>query len=406
MQLYSLDSGKPLRIEGQVQRYAWGKVGAESRIAPFLNGLFIRDLPSESPLAEYWLGCHPKGESVALLPGGSRCALGEVLPDRAALPFMLKVLSVNPVFGLSIQAHPDHLLAQALHARDSVNYPDPFHKPEVGIALSRVTLLYNIKADAAIVVALSMYPEILSVLSERTRDLLATSGIKGGAALRRSVFVDCLSADQDSVLTATRSILDRHATHDYLSLPEEIVVMQRLSKTYGFGDVGLMMVLLMNLVSLNPGEAIFIGPNIPHAYLDGDLVECMACSDNVIRAGLTTKYRDVKTLIETTDYQSIVEPQLVEWHKIAPYHSQLLLPVEEFSVEVIDSGGEGVGVDLSGGHALVLCLGERAVVSDSSGQDCLSLGDGEAAILPRGMGRASVSAKGARLFVAKSRATV
>ncbi len=404
MQFYSIDQGKPLRIEGQVQRYPWGKVGAGSRIANFLNGSFIRDLPSESRLAEYWLGCHPKGEAIALSPDGSRCGLGEILPERAALPFMLKVLSINPVFGLSIQAHPDSVLAQTLHARDSVNYPDPFHKPEVGIALSRVMLLYNIKSGEAILMALMDYPEIVSLLSDPTRRMLAASGAQGESALRRAVFVDCLLAEEASVQTATRSILNRYANKDRLSLPEEIVVMERLSKTYGFGDVGLIMILVMNLVSLNQGEGVFIGPNIPHAYLDGDLVECMACSDNVIRAGLTNKFRDVKTLVEATAYESIVEPQLVERRQIAPYHSELLVPVEEFSLEVVESGAEGVSIDVLGGHALALCLGEKAVVCDSSGQVSLILGDGEAALLPRSMGRAIISADGARVFIAKSRA--
>lgn len=98
------------------------------------------------------------------------------------------------------------------------------------------------------------------------------------------------------------------------SAPAEVEILNRLRRRYGDGDVGLLAVFFMNVVTVLPGRAIFIGPNIPHAYLDGDLVECMACSDNVVRAGLTPKHKDVETLLEMMDYSvgmpSLVTPEL------------------------------------------------------------------------------------------------
>jgi mannose-6-phosphate isomerase class I len=60
---------------------------------------------------------------------------------------------------------------------------------------------------------------------------------------------------------------------------------------YGCAVVELSAVSVVVQVRLAPGEAIFLAANEPHAYVSGELVECMATSDNVIRAGLTPKFR-------------------------------------------------------------------------------------------------------------------
>jgi mannose-6-phosphate isomerase len=49
---------------------------------------------------------------------------------------------------------------------------------------------------------------------------------------------------------------------------------------------------------LNKGEAIMINPNEPHAYIKGDLIECMVNSNNVVRGGLTPKFKDTETLVK------------------------------------------------------------------------------------------------------------
>jgi mannose-6-phosphate isomerase len=134
----------------------------------------------------------------------------------------------------------------------------------------------------------------------------------------------------------------------------------------------------MNLVSLAPGEALFIGPNIPHAYLDGDLVECMACSDNVIRAGLTTKFRDVKTLIETTAFDIVDEPRRAQVQESARGYQEFLIPVREFQIGVVQAGTHQAEVHLSGRTAMVLCLGKSAVISYGAEGAVMRLSDGDA----------------------------
>jgi mannose-6-phosphate isomerase len=394
---YLLKGSPPLRVEGCIQEYAWGKVGVASRIAPFM-----RVPPTDVPLAEYWLGCHPKGSAVVLLPDGSRCPITDLLPEQTALPFMLKVLSINPAFGLSIQSHPDAQVARQLHSRDPGHYPDPFHKPEVGIALSPVQLLYNIKAPGALRRLLARYPELVGLLSEKTQRELKALENKRDVLARKGIFSDCITAAPEAVSKVVTAILKRSMAASQDAVPEEIVTMERLAQTHGTEDPGLVVLLLMNLVSLNPGEAIFIGPNIPHAYLDGDLVECMACSDNVIRAGLTTKFRDVSTLIETTAYDLLEGPQCVRIQENCPGYIEFLLPVQEFQIGVIQAGAHKINVDISRGHALALCVGESSVVSYGSGGEHVTLRDGEAVLLPQGMRGCQVSTASAQLFVACS----
>lgn len=98
-------------------------------------------------------------------------------------------------------------------------------------------------------------------------------------------------------------------------------------------DVGVLSLFFLNVVRLQPGQAMFLGANQIHAYLSGDCVECMACSDNVIRAGLTPKYKDITQLLSSLEYKGapceskIFTPERVD-------DNQLIFkpPVEDFSL--------------------------------------------------------------------------
>ena len=398
MHKYLLESGAPLPVAGRVQEYAWGKVGTTSRIAGFLRG----EVPSV-PLAEYWLGCHPKGPAEVILPDGTRCSLLDILPGIEALPFMVKVLSINPDFGLSIQSHPDIALAQNLHASDPQHYPDPFHKPEVGVALTPVRLLYDIKPASALCEAMKAYPEVLGLLSDGT--CAAVQAYDGGGgdsatAVRRGVFADCITAEADAVRGVIEAILNRQIGMGAKAEPEEVLLVRRLAKTHGLGDVGLVALLIMNIVHLEPGEGIFISANVPHAYLDGDLVECMACSDNVIRAGLTSKFRDVETLVTTTKYASRNGPYGAAKRELSSHYTEFVLPVREFRLGVIHAGARDVPVDLREGHALALCIGGQAHISSGAMKASVTLGDGGAVLLPKGQSGCRVSTDSGQVFIA------
>ena len=98
-------------------------------------------------------------------------------------------------------------------------------------------------------------------------------------------------------------------------------------------DIGCFCVFVLNYVKLQPGEAIFLGPNFPHAYLSGDCVECMANSDNVVRAGLTPKYRDVDLLVKMLYYEPSAPDKLLLKGRTSTKESILYeTPVDEFAV--------------------------------------------------------------------------
>jgi len=68
------------------------------------------------------------------------------------------------------------------------------------------------------------------------------------------------------------------------------------------GDPGAMAPLFLNYLLIAPGESFFMAANEPHAYVAGEIIECMACSDNVVRCGLTPKFKDVSNLVGLLTY--------------------------------------------------------------------------------------------------------
>ena len=150
---------------------------------------------------------------------------------------------------------------------------------------------------------------------------------------------------------------------------------------YGMEDPGLFAMVLMNEVHLAPGQAIFIGANVPHAYLEGDLIECMACSDNVVRAGLTPKFKDVETLLEVVDCSSLLggvcnPVEEADGFKVVP------TPTEEFRLRILSEGVSPAVIPPSPTPAVVLCVGKAARITSNDTGRCIELVDGGAALLP------------------------
>lgn len=389
--LFGSHGRRALEVRGVVQRYAWGKVGVSSRIASMIGSC-----GEGQPLAEYWLGAHPKGPSMILGEGGLSVSLLDAIRDNSVsllgadvaarysneLPFLLKVLSINPDFGLSIQAHPDEVRARALHARDPLLYPDPRHKPEVALPLTRVTLLYGFRPLAEIQRVFGKFPELHELLNSELQAML-----RAGGAAAPSEEVACIERLCRTLLTcspaATAQVVQRliERAHTEASESEELALVARLARTYGEGDVGLVALFIMNLVKVDPGSALFIGPNVPHAYLDGDLVECMACSDNVVRAGLTSKPRDVETLLEMLDYA----PRSAQVIRPRVHDDGFLVvdtPASEFVVSFLPCGSGRQRLISGPRVSMVLALGQRLTMYHTGSRAQLVLSDGGAALIP------------------------
>jgi mannose-6-phosphate isomerase len=304
---------RPFLLENTVQHYAWGTRNAEAFIPNFLGIEPEHDVP----YAELWIGAHPKAPS-SVQKNNERLALidfigqapRDILGARAAerfndqLPFLLKVLSAGEP--LSIQTHPNKAQAGVLHARDPKNYPDDNHKPEIAVALTELTALAGFKPFAALAAAVSRLAPLaeLAGADKASKLILAASQSEEAQhdALKeffRALMTRALG-DEAALVRAVDS-LDRALSSD-ASAGEEAALFREFRTLYRY-DVGLLSMLLMNIVHLKKGEGIFLGPGIPHAYIRGAIVECMANSDNVVRAGLTPKLKDVETLCEILTYE-------------------------------------------------------------------------------------------------------
>ncbi|XP_068081765.1 mannose-6-phosphate isomerase isoform X2 [Anabrus simplex] len=348
-----------------VQQYAWGKIGRSSEVA-LLSGSGDPDfvVNERMPYAELWMGTHPNGPSV--IKGTSQKlsdwiatheeSLGKQVLKQFGrqLPFLLKVLSVNKA--LSIQAHPNKCHAEQLHKRSPEVYKDPNHKPELAIALTPFEALCGFRPLSEIKHNLQGIPELRDIIGKEAISELLNSDEAGIQAALRKVFHHLMTCPKETLQTQLQNLLRRVETLDESSRASlQVPLLQRLHSDFP-GDVGCFGIYFFNLVTLNPGESIYLGPNEPHAYLSGDCIECMACSDNVVRAGLTPKYKDVETLCNMLTYQC------------APADTKKFLPRKEddftyiFSPPVPDFAVAKIMVPPGTGSYNLICRNSASII--------------------------------------------
>ena len=313
------------------QNYEWGVRGAASMVAQLAHGASAD--PSK-PYAELWIGAHPSNPSSLLPPPAaagsdassatppgislrdyvvqhSAACMGPNVPmSPEVVPFLLKVLSIGKA--LSIQAHPDKGRAAKLHAADPKNYPDPNHKPELIVALTEMDALCCFRPVRAILENVARIAPL--------RDLLGDAAVADFAALVNATTA-AASAENPFVRNLLAALYAAPADRVAASLTKHIAALQaetsdrpgtdladsvflRVATQEFPGDVGCWMVYILNVVKLLPGDGLFLSQNEPHAYLRGNGVEVMASSDNVVRAGLTPKFKDVPTLLEMLTYRT------------------------------------------------------------------------------------------------------
>lgn len=347
-------------LEPEVKPYDWGS----RRVIADLQG---RPVPSAGPEAELWMGAHPAGPSV-VRNGSGACGLDEIVaadpagvlgPDVAArfegrLPFLLKVLAADKA--LSIQVHPDRetaraaYLAQQEQGRARGAYSDDWPKPEVLCALTPFEALAGLREPReAAGLLLELGVEALEPVVER---------------LDRG--------DDQGLVDALRMVLD-HADGSRAGLLADVVAacearvwdegehaqayaaVVRIAADHP-GDLGAVASLLLNHTVLQPGEAIYLAAGGLHAYLRGAGIEILANSDNVLRAGLTSKPIDIDELcriVDPTVPVPVLRPAADECG-VTAYETD----VPEFSLHRIENrGGAGSAVELPGhGPRIVLAL--------------------------------------------------
>ncbi|GJN25645.1 hypothetical protein PR202_gb13500 [Eleusine coracana subsp. coracana] len=282
-----------MRLRCAVQHYDWGRRGADSLVAR----LAAADAaPDGRPCAELWMGTHPTAPSslapdVSLRDWVARnpAALGRNVAARwgGDLPFLFKVLSVAKA--LSIQAHPDRDLARALHALRPDAYRDANHKPEMAVAITEFRALCGFVATQELKEVLKTVPEVRDLVGkEDAAKLMSVKEQNEGIGVRpylQSAFTNLMAANEEVVSEAISKLkcrLDGESKVRALTKKEKLVL--SLERQYP-GDVGVLAAFFFNYVKLNPGEALYVGANEPHAYLSGDCIELAGPSIFLVMTG-------------------------------------------------------------------------------------------------------------------------
>ncbi|PKS05815.1 hypothetical protein jhhlp_007644 [Lomentospora prolificans] len=388
-----------MRLQCGVNSYAWGKKGHDSTAAKFAAATPSGDFSilSDQPYSELWMGTHPSNPSKDLATGRT---LLDIVQDNKALlsdsvtakygeklPFLLKILSIDTA--LSIQAHPNKKLAEELHAKDPKNYPDDNHKPEMAIAVTPFEGLCGFRPLSEIAHFLeSLSPLKTLVGADNADEFIAnakaqteepsTDDLAKSKKILQKAFGSLMASSQSDVDTETGKLLKLAETEGSnfaaggvpsISGEKMAALVKRLYGQYG-NDIGLFVQFFLNYVELQPGEALFLTADDIHAYISGDIVECMASSDNVIRAGFTPKYKDVNTLVNTLTYNFAP----IEEQKMKPtdypyatlnrtgYSSSSSVtlydpPIDEFAVVRTTLNGDGAKATFEAiqGPSIVIC---------------------------------------------------
>ena len=350
------------RLTNPIRGYAWGS----REVIAALQG---RTLPSDGPEAELWIGAHPAGPSILDRPEGPVSLLeaivadpqGTLGPAAAAefgprLPYLLKLLAAEQP--LSLQAHPDAGQALAGYTAGNVSYVDPYHKPELLVAVSEFTALCgfrdpNESADLLTALDVPALAAVVASLRDGTAD-----GLRSAVRALLSWPVEERRALVDAVVAAAEKLPPAFAAGPHADLPG------RLAERHP-GDLGVVVALLLNHVTLMPGEAIWMPAGNLHTYLSGTGVEIMAGSDNVLRGGLTPKRVDVAELLSVLRFEVLAEP-VVRPVAVVPGVVTWPAPVREFALYrvLLDEATPRVDLALNGPRE-VLCLRGEVRVDDA-----------------------------------------
>ncbi len=372
---------KVFALEGKVQHYQWGGF-------TYIPRLLSRENPSGQPFAEYWLGAH--AQAPATIIGGTDLhrllqeepfLLGKkVQAGFGRLPYLLKVLDVKDM--LSIQVHPtredairgftaENAAGVALQAANR-NYKDDNHKPELMAALGDFYLLHGFRAPASMTAILEEVPEL--------RFLLPVFG----EADYRTLYKTVMEMPDAEVIGHLQPLLHRIIPlyqAGALSKTHPDFWAARAALTFnrpGSIDRGIFSVYLLNLVQMKEGQAIFQDAGILHAYLEGQNVEIMANSDNVLRGGLTPKHIDVPELMKHVRFEPVI-PYVQEPEPLNRSESAYLTPAGDFELHRIRLQGDDYSLTAS--TVDILLVMEGSVVATEAGQPGIELQRGDSLLL-------------------------
>lgn len=350
-----------LKIKGVVKNYAWGNTDFIPSLIGGADG---------QPQAEYWMGTHPSGE--ALTEDGAK--LSEKLGYR--LPFLFKVLAIAAP--LSLQCHPDKVQAKEGWKREEhlrrdglpYNYQDDNEKAEIIAAITPISAMCGFKPFEESRQSLKTFvPKSYEKYLKCCKDI-------------RSLFFACFNLSQEEknevLLELDNSLALSHLPSEEGPFLTTFGIIRKELAAYP-GDIGCLFPLLMNVMHVNPGEALYLQPDTLHAYVKGNGMELMTASDNVLRGGLTPKRIDLDELGRIM-YFGVTEPKLVETEEkfgMVFYKT----PSPDFRLGYAQTGSYRIDGDED---AIILVLEGQATINYENGS--ITLQKGECAFIPEECG--------------------
>ena len=392
------------RMEGVIQPYAWGSPS----FIPDLLGLEA----SGDPQAELWLGSHPSAPSQVggrsldeLIAADADGILGSASTEAfgSRLPYLLKVLAAAKP--LSLQAHPSREQAEEGYAREQAEgipadashrlFKDDWPKPELLCALTTAETLCGFREPDSTYALLEQLgaPAVLELAApladtdrpaaDRVEETFGAMMRLGGDEARQVI---------EEILAKARRVGADGEVGAFAGTAAELAA-------HHPSDPGVLAALLMNRITLAPGEAIFLPAGNLHAYLSGAGIEIMANSDNVLRGGLTAKHVDLDELRRVLDFTPgftghvLPEPQgpgvwrystpapEFALYRVAPDGARAELPAEALGRSLVVVEGSLTLTD--GARVLPLSRGQAAFVS--AGTTATAEGDGTAFLAAAGV---------------------
>ena len=395
---------KLFALKGKIQNYAWG--GTE--YIPQLLGIES----TSNKCAEYWLGAHVNAPSTitteegdvtldTFLESNLSGSLGSDIVNKfGRLPFLFKVLDVNDM--LSIQVHPTKIEAEKGFKYENEqgisltaahrNYKDDNHKPEIMVALSEFWLLHGFLPKAQLSERLKDIPEFGS--------LIAVLNDEGYYGLYKKVMEQSVAECNKMLEPLVRRIMPLFLSGKLDKSSPDYWAAKAVdaSADKSILDKGIYSIYFFNIVKTNKGEAVFQDAGIPHAYLEGQNMELMANSDNVLRGGLTPKHVDVPELLKHVAFEETIPNVMLGNLQEDGIERIYSTPAPDFELSKIDiSASDTYQSKAKTAQILIVIEGEATI---NEGKEQLSLVKGECAFLESGSNYSISTSSSAILYKA------
>jgi mannose-6-phosphate isomerase len=354
-------------LKNTIQPYSWGHPKA-------MGNLFSIANPEHLPQAEMWMGAHEKAPSFIQRPQAMNTfisenpeqILGPEISSRfgGKLPFLFKLLSAEKP--LSIQAHPNKKQAELGFAKENAqgiaitakhrNYRDDNHKPELIYALTTFKAMNGFRAINEIIRLFNLIEN--SMLNAWVSELQLSKDNEGLKNFYQNIMQLQGSEKQELIKDALKA-----------ASKENEIALRELEHLYQYYpmDIGVFSPLLLNVVTLAPGEAMFLKAGTLHAYLQGTGLEIMASSDNVLRGGLTEKHTDIKELIDVIEFEPIDKAELTVRSINCVNQESFPVPVSDFTFDIINTF-DSIQSYKCHSAEILFCIQGAVTVCTSAGQ--------------------------------------